>query len=251
MFLTTEKNQKTLTKNKPMSIEKIIIPATITVIAGINGIIIIEHNGIKSEISVTNEVKDTILTKDEVRSKIIEISSKELGVDINEIIDNTNFKNDLGADSLDVVELVMKWETEFDVFISDNVAEKISTVGEAVDVVYDIYSNGISLFTGNDFTGSLKKLSGDYDITFNGFSSGGLSSIIVPKGFSVQLFTERDFTGDYIIINTLEGEIKIKNFSEIKPSKNIIFSKQNLDWNNKINSVKVKKYDTEQKFRNN
>lgn len=58
-----------------------------------------------------------------------------LGVDAAEVVPEASFKDDLGADSLDVVELVMEFEDEFDMEIADEDAEKITTVGEVVNYI--------------------------------------------------------------------------------------------------------------------
>ena len=68
-----------------------------------------------------------------VEERVIEIVAEQLGVDKEKITRETHFVNDLGADSLDTVELVMELEEEFDINIPDDVAEKIQTVGQAVD----------------------------------------------------------------------------------------------------------------------
>ena len=73
-----------------------------------------------------------------IESKIIEIISEQMGVDKSEIRRETSFINDLNADSLDTVELVMEFEDEFDVSIPDEEAEKIQTVGAAIDYVVNI-----------------------------------------------------------------------------------------------------------------
>lgn len=67
-----------------------------------------------------------------VEERVINIVAEQLGVDKDKITRDSNFVNDLGADSLDTVELVMELEEEFDINIEDDVAEKIQTVGEAV-----------------------------------------------------------------------------------------------------------------------
>ncbi|MGB1927526.1 MAG: acyl carrier protein [Rubripirellula sp.] len=67
-----------------------------------------------------------------VEQRVIEIVSEQLGVDKEKISTDTSFVNDLGADSLDTVELVMELEEEFDISIPDDAAEKIQKVGEAV-----------------------------------------------------------------------------------------------------------------------
>ena len=68
-------------------------------------------------------------------SKVISIIVDKLGVSESEVTQNANFTNDLGADSLDTVELIMEFEKEFNIAIQDDEAEKISTVGEAVDYI--------------------------------------------------------------------------------------------------------------------
>ena len=67
--------------------------------------------------------------------RVIDIVSEQLGVDKEKISRETSFVNDLGADSLDTVELVMELEEEFDVDIPDDAADKIQTVGEAIDFI--------------------------------------------------------------------------------------------------------------------
>ncbi len=64
--------------------------------------------------------------------KVRDIIEKELGVEREKLTDNASFIEDLGADSLDIVELVMEFEKEFNIDIPDEEAEKLRTVGEAV-----------------------------------------------------------------------------------------------------------------------
>jgi len=68
----------------------------------------------------------------DVAEKVKAIIVDKLGVDESEVTTEASFTNDLGADSLDTVELIMEFEKEFDLAIPDDEAEKISTVGEAV-----------------------------------------------------------------------------------------------------------------------
>ena len=70
-----------------------------------------------------------------VHDRVIDIVAEQLGVDKEKIKRETSFVNDLGADSLDTVELVMELEEEFDINIPDDAAEKIQTVGEAIDFI--------------------------------------------------------------------------------------------------------------------
>jgi acyl carrier protein len=68
----------------------------------------------------------------DIAAKVKAIIVDKLGVDESEVTTEASFTNDLGADSLDTVELIMEFEKEFDLAIPDDQAEKISTVGEAI-----------------------------------------------------------------------------------------------------------------------
>jgi acyl carrier protein len=70
-----------------------------------------------------------------VKDRVIDIVSEQLGVDRDKVSPETSFVNDLGADSLDTVELVMELEEEFDINIPDDAAEKIQTVGQAIEYI--------------------------------------------------------------------------------------------------------------------
>ncbi|MEM6688300.1 MAG: acyl carrier protein [Planctomycetota bacterium] len=70
-----------------------------------------------------------------IEERVIDIVSEQLSVDKEKINRDTSFVNDLGADSLDTVELVMELEEEFDITIPDEQAEKIQKVGEAIDFI--------------------------------------------------------------------------------------------------------------------
>ena len=72
-----------------------------------------------------------------VESKVIEIVSNQMGVDKAEISRETSFINDLNADSLDTVEMVMEFEDAFELNIPDEEAEKIQTVGQAIVFITD------------------------------------------------------------------------------------------------------------------
>lgn len=71
----------------------------------------------------------------EVLERVTKIIVDRLGVDESQVTLEASFKDDLGADSLDVVELVMELEDEFDMEISDEDAEQIGTVGDAVNYI--------------------------------------------------------------------------------------------------------------------
>ncbi len=66
------------------------------------------------------------------KAKVIAIIVDKLGVDEAEVVNDAHFTNDLGADSLDTVELIMELEKEFNIAIPDEEAEKIQTVGDAI-----------------------------------------------------------------------------------------------------------------------
>ena len=68
-----------------------------------------------------------------IAERVTDIVAEQLGVEKDKITPETSFVNDLGADSLDTVELVMELEEEFDINIPDDAAEKIQTVGQAID----------------------------------------------------------------------------------------------------------------------
>ena len=68
----------------------------------------------------------------DVSAKVKSIIVDKLGVDESEVTNEASFTNDLGADSLDTVELIMEFEKEFNIAIPDDQAEKIGTVGDAV-----------------------------------------------------------------------------------------------------------------------
>ena len=74
----------------------------------------------------------------DIASRVKAIIVDKLGVDENEVVTEASFTNDLGADSLDTVELIMEFEKEFDIQIPDDQAEKIQTVQNAVDFIENI-----------------------------------------------------------------------------------------------------------------
>jgi acyl carrier protein len=78
------------------------------------------------------------MTEQEIEAKVIEIVAKQMGAEKGSISRATNFVTDLNADSLDTVELVMEFEDEFDTTIPDDQAEKIQTVGQAIDYIKSV-----------------------------------------------------------------------------------------------------------------
>ena len=81
------------------------------------------------------------ISKDYILKRISEIIVDKLGVDNVEVTKDASFRDDLGADSLDTVELIMEFEKEFNIEIRDEDAERVTTVGDAVDELYRIINN--------------------------------------------------------------------------------------------------------------
>ncbi len=77
------------------------------------------------------------MTEQEIEAKVIDIVAEQMGVEKSEISRGTSFVNDLNADSLDTVELVMEFEDEFETSIPDDKAEQIKTVGEAIEYIIE------------------------------------------------------------------------------------------------------------------
>lgn len=76
-----------------------------------------------------NQIRTTM---SDIATRVKAIIVDKLGVDENEVTPEASFTNDLGADSLDTVELIMEFEKEFNIAIPDDQAEKISSVGDAI-----------------------------------------------------------------------------------------------------------------------
>jgi len=77
------------------------------------------------------------MSKEDILTKLRPVIAEQLGVDESEVTESASFTEDLNADSLDLVELIMSLEEQFNLQISDEDAEKITTVGEAVDFIYE------------------------------------------------------------------------------------------------------------------
>lgn len=80
-------------------------------------------------------MEKALMTPEEVQDKVFTIVSEQMAINKAEITRETSFVNDLNADSLDIVELVMEFEDNFEMSIPDEEAEKIRTVGQAIDYI--------------------------------------------------------------------------------------------------------------------
>jgi acyl carrier protein len=74
-------------------------------------------------------------TRDEIYDNVKDVLVEQLGVEAGEVTEEASFQEDLGADSLDLVELIMELEDQFEIKISDEDAQRIQTVGQAVDYI--------------------------------------------------------------------------------------------------------------------
>jgi len=83
----------------------------------------------------TSQWEEIIVDKEKIQERVIQIVCDNLGVNKEQVTRSTSFTEDVGADSLDIVELVMELEEEFEITIPDEEAEKIKTVGEAIDYI--------------------------------------------------------------------------------------------------------------------
>jgi acyl carrier protein len=80
-------------------------------------------------------IKKNFLIMSEIATKVVAIVVDKLGVEESQVTPEANFTSDLGADSLDTVELIMELEKEFNISIPDDQAEKIATVGAAIEYI--------------------------------------------------------------------------------------------------------------------
>lgn len=81
------------------------------------------------------EVNTPMASKEQIFDKVKAIIVDQLGVEANEVTSEASFIEDLGADSLDIVELIMALEEEFEIEVPDEDAEKLATVGDAVEYI--------------------------------------------------------------------------------------------------------------------
>lgn len=230
-----------------MSIEKIIIPSALVILGGGNyqNNISLQNNSIIQNNNIIVETGKKIPIK-EIREKVYNIISESLGIPVSEISDKSNFRDDFGTDSLDIVEIIMSFEKEFNILIIDDLAEKIETVEDVINIIYDLTNNSVIFYSDKDFSGKQLLLNDNYSPYFYSkqkkqIIENGLSSIIVPKGYIVYLYNDEEFTGDYIKIDAQNNEIKIKDFENIKTSKYIYVKDEKINWNDAIISTKIEK----------
>jgi acyl carrier protein len=84
---------------------------------------------------IFNYLNNTIMADSQIAERVQAIIVDKLGVEASEVTPEASFAADLGADSLDTVELIMEFEKEFGISIPDDQAEKITTVGEAIELI--------------------------------------------------------------------------------------------------------------------
>ena len=83
----------------------------------------------------TEEESEMAATREEIYDNVKDVLVEQLGVEAGEVTEEASFQEDLGADSLDLVELIMELEDQFEIKISDEDAQRIQTVGQAVDYI--------------------------------------------------------------------------------------------------------------------
>jgi len=94
------------------------------------------HERIESRPRARQELKQVLVQS--IRSHLYYIVAEQFGVSVEVLSDETSFINDLDADSLDTIEIVMELEDEFDMSITDEEAEKIQSIGDAIDYVINV-----------------------------------------------------------------------------------------------------------------
>jgi acyl carrier protein len=96
-------------------------------------------SGRRRELHRPNRPKEhDVASKEEIHQRVVEIISAQVNVPKEQLKPETSFAADLHADSLDIVEIVMELEDEFDITIPDDAAEKITTVGQAVEYIHGL-----------------------------------------------------------------------------------------------------------------
>jgi len=236
-------------------IEKLIIPTTLLLAAGVNENNIVTYNDFiqnstgkiligsncDSKLNIINEISNPVKpTRDEIMQTVTDIIVEQLGVARNIVKPNTSYTDDLGADSLDVVELIMEFESTFCIAIPDDIAEKIETVSQSVDYIYQKVNDSPAVFY-SDINFSGKK---DFFYCGGGYyefkEPKPINSIIIPKGYIVVLYSEKSYGGISVKIDATAAEVKIKSVNKIELGKNIVASDK-ISGNFVIKSFKVEK----------
>ncbi len=104
---------------------------------GVLGAIVNRSHGLPFPSPGSEEPVMSTMSKDDILAKLRPVIAEQLGVDESEVREDASFTDDLNADSLDLVELIMSLEEQFGLQISDEEAEKLTTVGEAVDYIQE------------------------------------------------------------------------------------------------------------------
>jgi transcription antitermination protein NusB len=104
---------------------------------GVLGAIVNRSQGLPSPSPASEEPVMSTMSKDDILAKLRPVIAEQLGVDESEVREDASFTDDLNADSLDLVELIMSLEEQFNLQISDEEAEKLTTVGEAVEYIQE------------------------------------------------------------------------------------------------------------------
>jgi acyl carrier protein len=92
------------------------------------------------------------LTKGTIEERVKELIAANLGLDLEEVVNDATLADGLGADSLDTVEIIMELEKEFNIVISDDVAEDLKTVKQHIDVVTQLYTAEMEVDLSNENT---------------------------------------------------------------------------------------------------
>lgn len=225
-------------------IEKILIPTALIVGINPNTQINLNQTEIESDYDFYNEIY--CYTKQEIQDKVIAIIAEKLGIKTDEIKLTSRFTNDLGADSLDTLELIMEFEKEFNIAIPDDKAERMVRVNDAVEYIFDQYKNAITLFSGENFEGNKRCIVGntteyEYKTKTYNLIDEGLSSMIIPSGFIVTLYSETNYKGETAKITAKDNRVEVKKISKLKKHKNIEISNKKFKWNDNVKSIKIEK----------
>lgn len=194
------------------------------------------------QLDVPGHIHTKEVSLKEIQKRVKTLVGDHLGVKPKKIKDNARLK-DLGADSMDEIEILMAIEKAFDVLISDEIALKITRVNHFVDYLYKAL-NGVVLYNNNNLSGDRVFMSNDWTPIYPGEKqviSGGLTSLFIPQGYKVELYDKVNYKGEVLTIMTAESELEIKNLDKIKLSTIISSSDGTSAWSNRCGSLKIEK----------